>query len=549
MAPESRIDRYVPEEKIGSCGPVETFRVRVQTGQELVLKVLFADRVDKDLAGPLTTSFLAAGRRSEKCPVATIAQIYEVSDDPEAPFVARQWAQGSSLDEIAQLGRKGGGPGGLDPIAAGLICADIAATLEAARTAPTPLFHLGLTPTNVIVSATGQTTVLDFGMAASFRWTSASAGKLSHYIAPELPSIKTVEVPAGPAHKADAFSLGALLYLLLTGTPPPAQVAPWPGLERRLRQPLPQESHLPEFLVSAVRALTAADPQARPAMDKSLRDQLSSGIVSESERLHYLAQALTTSATSAPSRAPSRPTQRPQVSLKKSPAVALRGQRRTRSATGTVATLALCAAVAIAYYKVRITGHPDHSDHSAASNSASLPIERAVKAAVPVMPPAPKAAPASPEIDDTPTRIPGRLYLSTTPDQADVWADGVFRGRTPVDVPLGAGGHRVVVIRPGYLMLRAVFDTTRGEYARRTLQRVGFVPVGDGMLDIQCQSADKYPILIDDEETGLLCPASRVRVPSGKHTIGVFIPPPGKSRAVEVEVPAGLKPKLVTLGD
>jgi hypothetical protein len=38
-------------------------------------------------------------------------------------------------------------------------------------------------------------------------------------------------------------------------------------------------------------------------------------------------------------------------------------------------------------------------------------------------------------------------------------------------------------------------------------------------------------------------------VPSGKHTIGVFIPPPGKSRAVEVEVPPGRKPRLVTLAD
>ena len=50
MAPESRIDRYVPEEKLGSCGPVETFRVRVQDDDRpTVLKVLLADRLDKDL--------------------------------------------------------------------------------------------------------------------------------------------------------------------------------------------------------------------------------------------------------------------------------------------------------------------------------------------------------------------------------------------------------------------------------------------------------------------------------------------------------------------
>jgi len=548
VAPESRIDRYVPEAQLGSCGPVATFRVRTQgDDRATVLKVLFADRVDKDLAEPLTKRFLAAGRRSQACSLATTAQIYEVSDDPKAPFVARQWIQGSSLDEIVRLGAKNGAPAGLDPIAAGLICADVASTLEAARTAPTPLFHLGLSPTNVIVTSAAEASVLDFAIAASVRWEGVHSADRGLYLAPELRGIQTVDTPAGPAHKADAFSLGALLYFLLTGMPPPAHVAAPTDLEQHLRQSLAHRSRLPDSLVGAVLALTSVDPQARPNVDKSLRDQLSLDVVSDSERRDYLAKALPTSTASAPLHAPSRTSHLPRMPVRQGPSAVALAKRRSPPAAVSLAALAFCSALAFGYYSLRTAGRTDRT--SASTRSPSPAEQSALDAAVPSVAASPTAAPRSPEMDDTPTRVPGRLYLDTTPDQAAVWVDGVVRGMTPVDLLLGTGGHRVVVIRPGYLILRAVFDTTKGEYARRSLQRVAYVPVGDGVLDIQCQSADKYPILIDDEETGLLCPASRVRVPSGKHTVGVFIPPPGKSRAVEVEVPPGLKPKLVTLGD
>ncbi len=542
MAPASRIDRYVPEEKLGSRGPVETFRVRAQgDDRPTVLKVLLADRVDKDLGEPLTKRFLAAGRRGQACSVATVAQVYEVSDDPKAPFVARQWIQGVSLDEMVRLAAKEGASAKLDPIAAGLICADVAATLEAARTAPTPLFHLGLTPSNVIVTPAAQARVLDFGIAACVRLAGVRSVGREIYVAPEIRGIQDVDVRL--ALKADAYSLGALLCFLLTRTPPPARSAP-ADLEQHLRQSLAHRSHVPDSLVAAVRDLMSADPQARPNIDKSLRDQLALDLVSNSERLDYLSNALFTSQAPALPRTPLGTSQRQRTPVRQGPSLEAPAQRRARPAWVGLAALALCSALALGYYSLRTAGRTART--SASTGSASPP-ER--PAAVPNVTTTPTAAPRSPEMDDTPTRVPGRLYLDTTPGQAAVWVDGAVRGKTPVDLLLGAGGHRVVVIKPGYLILRAVFDTTKGEYARRSLQRVGFVPVGDGMLDIQCQSADKYPILIDDEETGLLCPAGRVRVPSGKHTVGVFIPPPGKSRAVEVEVPPGRMPKLVTLTD
>jgi hypothetical protein len=104
----------------------------------------------------------------------------------------------------------------------------------------------------------------------------------------------------------------------------------------------------------------------------------------------------------------------------------------------------------------------------------------------------------------------------------------------------------VVVIKPGYRMLRAVFDTTQGEFARRALQRAGFPNFGDGFLDVQCASDNKYPVVLDDEETGLLCPVSMLPVASGKHSVGIFIPGKRANLTVEVVVQSGRQPKRVT---
>jgi hypothetical protein len=146
-------------------------------------------------------------------------------------------------------------------------------------------------------------------------------------------------------------------------------------------------------------------------------------------------------------------------------------------------------------------------------------------------------------------RVPGHLFLATNPDQADVWVDGELRGKTPVDLVIGRAGHRVVVIKAGHHMLRAVYDTTEGEYVRKDLQRVAAPTVGDAFLDVECPEANRYPVFLDDEETGLLCPVAKLPVTSGKHSVGIFVPSKRTVVAVEVVARRGGQPVRVTLKD
>jgi hypothetical protein len=72
---------------------------------------------------------------------------------------------------------------------------------------------------------------------------------------------------------------------------------------------------------------------------------------------------------------------------------------------------------------------------------------------------------------------------------------------------------------------------------------------GNGFLDVACWNIGKFPILIDDEETGLLCPAKLVPTKPGKHLVGIFVPSERRTIVVEATVEAGAKPAVVKFSD
>jgi hypothetical protein len=145
--------------------------------------------------------------------------------------------------------------------------------------------------------------------------------------------------------------------------------------------------------------------------------------------------------------------------------------------------------------------------------------------------------------------VPGHLFVDTSPSQAAVWIDGTLRGQAPVDLEVGPGVHRMVAIKAGYRMWLAVYDTSQGEFARREFQPASPPVVGDAFLDVRCPVPDRYPIILDDEETGVLCPIERLPVVSGKHTVGIFVPARRTNITSSVVATRGRQPLRVDLRD
>ncbi len=575
--PSSRIDRYSPEELLGSAGLVDTFRVSIKGENGLAgLKLLFLDRGKESTTRLAAERLLEAGRHAMACPAPGIARILEVSDNPRTPFVATEYVLGFDLARLIQLTRKSNDArvGGLSPALAGQICAHVAGVLARAHAHEPPLFHLGLCPGNVVVTPTATVTVLDFGLAASFRGVGICPLEKWHFVAPELLEVDATTISAEAARVADFYSLGVLLHFLLAGR------APFPAstlaeLAARKHEPLAFPSGVPANILAAGRAMTAPDPRDRPASIQQVNERLSEGVDSSRgssmvQALHALGLATVQSSNTDGPAPLARPDTRPGASatlasstarIRQTGQGAHRGglgsfpwRSRVLLATGAILLLGLLVARTAAFCGFRESTKSRNADSpikpgNLARGHVELGLPQGRDAGLVLGDPE-YPAPGHgylPDPGQTPSRVPNRLFLDTSPSRADVWVDGIFKGTTPVDLAVGPGGHRVVAIKPGYLMLRTVYDTTLGEYARRELQPATAPTFGEAFLDIQCPTPNKYPVILDDEETGLLCPVGRLPVRAGKHTVAIFVPQKRTNLSVEIDVPPGRQPIRVSL--
>lgn len=141
-----------------------------------------------------------------------IAQVYEVGEDNGQPFMAMEFCSGGTLE--ARIRDKP-----QPPREAAQTVATLADALHHAHEAG--IIHRDIKPANVLLAADGSPKIVDFGLAKrlggtdGFTQTGAIMGSLG-YMAPEQAAGRTREANSA----TDVYSLGALLYKLLTGRPP-----------------------------------------------------------------------------------------------------------------------------------------------------------------------------------------------------------------------------------------------------------------------------------------------------------------------------------------
>jgi serine/threonine-protein kinase len=197
-----------------------------------------------------------------------IATIFELFRADRDLLMVMEFVRGESLDKLSER------LGGLSPERAAYVIDLILSALEYAHRGG--VVHRDVKPANVMVTDEGSIKIMDFGIArvlgaeqktVDFRLMGTPA-----YMAPE--QVLGEEVDA----RSDLYSVGVLLYRLLTGALPFAADTALGMLQRQIRDtPIPLCAHrggLPDWCETIVQRALAKVPAERFQSAEEFREEL-----------------------------------------------------------------------------------------------------------------------------------------------------------------------------------------------------------------------------------------------------------------------------------
>jgi hypothetical protein len=195
--------------ELGRGGMGVVYRARqIALGRTVALKMILAGgHADEAHLSRFQTEAEAIARLQHP----NIVAIYEIGKHQGQPFISLEYCEGGSLDDKLR-----GNP--LPADEAARLTETLARAVHAAHQAN--VIHRDLKPANVLLSADGTPRITDFGLAKKLD----EAGQTQSGDVVGTPSYMAPEQAAGRVHEAgppaDVYSLGAILYELLTGRPP-----------------------------------------------------------------------------------------------------------------------------------------------------------------------------------------------------------------------------------------------------------------------------------------------------------------------------------------
>ena len=181
--------------------------------------------------GRFVSRFKREVRATESLRHPNIIQVYAVGDDLERRYVVMEYCEGQTLDDVlAQRGNGGKGRmGGMGRLGVGealQLCIQVCRGLQHAH--EHGLVHRDIKPRNILLCADGAAKILDLGLAkdlaesdSTLSVSPAEPGQVGppqcnpHYMSPER-----AQGESDIDGRADVYSVGALLYHLLTGQTP-----------------------------------------------------------------------------------------------------------------------------------------------------------------------------------------------------------------------------------------------------------------------------------------------------------------------------------------
>ena len=197
-----------------------------------------------------------------------VVSVLDTGEQDGNPFIVSEFMPGGDVEGLLTA------EGGRLPVERAVgIAADVCKALEHAHARG--IVHRDLKPANVWLDDDGHARLGDFGLATTEGRSRVSGGTLVGTVA-YLPPEQALGDAAGPA--SDLYSLGALLYEMLTGQPPFSGDDAVSIISQHLHaDPIPPSrlnKEVPEAVDRAVLALLAKQEEDRPAGAAEARELL-----------------------------------------------------------------------------------------------------------------------------------------------------------------------------------------------------------------------------------------------------------------------------------
>jgi serine/threonine-protein kinase len=270
--PQHLSDRYELGEILGFGGMSEVHLARdLRLGRDVAVKVLRAD-LARD-----PSFYLRFRREAQNAAALNHPAIVAVYDTGEAetstgplPYIVMEYVDGVTLRDIVHT------DGPMPPQRAIEVTADACQALNFSH--QHNIIHRDVKPANIMVSTTNAVKVMDFGIARALAdsgpnvtQTAAVIGT-AQYLSPEQARGETVDP------RSDVYSLGCVLYEILTGEPPFVGDSPVSVAYQHVREdPIPpseQGEGISSDLDAVVLKALAKNPDNRYQTAAEMRNDL-----------------------------------------------------------------------------------------------------------------------------------------------------------------------------------------------------------------------------------------------------------------------------------
>lgn len=256
LPPRSNLPRTIGRYEIvgrlgkGAMGVVYSARDSMME-RTVAIKVMMADLEDDP---ETSTRFYREARSAGQLVHPNIITIFDMGQENGRPYIVMEYLDGETLNKY--LAR----PEATDLEVKIDLMIQICQGLHAAHTHG--IFHRDIKPGNLLVRATGQLKIVDFGIARLASSSMTASGLIMgtpDYMSPEQARGQDVD------QRSDIFSMGAVFYYILTGRKPfAASDLAVVLLKVQTEEPLPiRETEAPPELTRIVMKALAKNPGDR----------------------------------------------------------------------------------------------------------------------------------------------------------------------------------------------------------------------------------------------------------------------------------------------